>query len=301
MNHLSEQLEFLLSDVGDLFTLFENHQIVRPPYSSPAGKMRMAKSFLKIIPDHKVYVEPFAGSGAVLFAKPRAETEVLNDLDSEIADALKTLSKLSNADLQRLLNKDWNGDENRYIRLHDMKSSDPIERLYRFLYLAKMAFGSIRKRSAFCKREATRDHSPYFQRRLPPAVERLKGVKVFNESYESVCRRYDSPETFFFLDPPYAGYSALDASAKGEKTGEKDFDEHKFFEMLKGLKGKWFLNYGERGELPGLLKQAGYNTRIIHKNRDFRHIIKKGGSADKGPSTVGHLVASNYGANLSSI
>tara|TARA_Y100000310_G_scaffold71799_1_gene67662 strand:- start:544 stop:1329 length:786 start_codon:yes stop_codon:yes gene_type:complete len=261
----------------------------------------MAKSMVAIIPDHKVYVEPFAGSGAVLFAKPRVDTEVLNDLDPDISDALKTLSRMSKSDLERLLRKDWWGNGDRYKRLHDMKSSDPIERLYRFLYLAKMSFGSIRGKGSFCKREATRDHSSYFNRRLPPAVERLKGVRVFNEDYESVCKRYDSPETFFFLDPPYAGYSALDAGAKGEaKTGEKDFNEHKFFDLLKNLKGKWFLNYGERGELPGLLKQAGYPCRIIHKNRDFRHILKKGGDQD-GPKTVGHLVTSNYGAKLSEI
>jgi len=295
--NLVEQLEFLLTDVGGITSLLEDH--VRPPYSSPAGKMRMAKSIVSIIPDHKIYVEPFAGSASVLFAKPPAEKEVLNDLDTDIADALKTLSRMSKSDLDRLMNKDWHGDEHKYKRLYSMRSSDAIERLYRFLYLAKMAFGSVRGPGNFCKREATRDHSPYFKRRLPPAVERMRGVKVYNKDYESVCRQYDSPQTFFFLDPPYAGYSALDASAKsGQKTGEKDFDETKFFNMLRSLKGKWFLNYGERGELPGMLKQAGYTTRIVHKNRDFRHILKKGGDKD-GPKTVGHLIASNYGANLS--
>lgn len=293
MSLLAEQLEFILSDIGPLEALLESR--VMPPYSSPAGKMRMAKTMIEVIPDHKVYVEPFAGSAAVLFAKPKVDVEVLNDLDPEVSDALKTLSKMKEADLQRLLSKSWHGDEATYKRLHATKFSDPLDRLHRFLYLAKMAFGSIRGPHNFCKREATRDHQKYFDRRLPPAVERMSGVKVFNEDYEKVCRKYDSPETFFFLDPPYAGYSALDAQSKS--TGEGAFDEKRFFDMLQSLKGKWFLNYGERGELPKMLRDAGVQTRIVHKNRDFRHILKKGGDKT-GPSTVGHLLASNYGAQL---
>jgi DNA adenine methylase len=293
MSMLIEQLEHLLSDIGPLEVLFEDR--ILPPYSSPAGKMRMAKTMINVIPDHNVYVEPFAGSAAVLFAKPKVEVEVLNDLDPEVADALKTLSGMSQADLERLLKKSWHGDEATYKRLHATKFSDRLDRLHRFLYLAKMAFGSIRGPSNFCAREATRDHQKYFDRRLPPAVERMSGVKVYNEDYEKVCRKYDSKETFFFLDPPYAGYSALDAQSKA--TGEGSFDEKRFFDMLMSLKGKWFLNYGERGELPGMLKEAGVQTRIVHKARDFRHILKKGGDKD-GPTTVGHLLASNYGAQL---
>lgn len=297
MRSLSENLEFLLTDIGPLEALLES-AIVRPPYSSPAGKMRMAKSMISIIPDHKVYVEPFAGSAAVFFAKPKVETEVLNDLDPEVSDALKTLSRMSEADMQRLLNKDWMGSQATYTRLHGTKFSDPIDRLHRFLYLAKTAFGSVRGKSNYCERESSRSHLPYIERRLAPAVERIRGTKVFSEDYEKVCRKYDSPETFFFLDPPYAGYSALDAQSKA--TGEGAFDEKRFFEMLQSLKGKWFLNYGERGELPKMLKEAGYQTRIVHKNRDFRHILKKGGDKD-GAKTVGHLLASNYNAQLGKI
>jgi DNA adenine methylase len=294
MRH-SDLLEQLLDDIGPIEALIES--VIRPPYKSPAGKMKMAKSIIEIIPDHKTYVEPFAGSAAVFFAKPKVETEVLSDLDPEVSDALKTLSRMSDSDLQRLLGKNWDSDEALYKRLHGTKFSDPIDRLHRFLYLAKMAFGGVRGPTNFSRRELARDQRPYFNRRLPPAIERIRGAKVFCEDYEKVCRRYDSPETFFFLDPPYAGYEALDSQSKS--TGETAFDEQRFFNMLQSLKGKWFLNYGERGELPKMLKDAGIRTRIVHKNRKFRHVQKS--DRDAGPATVGHLIASNYGAQLGRI
>jgi DNA adenine methylase len=44
------------------------------------SKSRMLKHILPLIPPHVCYCEPFFGGGAVLFAKPRASTEVINDI-----------------------------------------------------------------------------------------------------------------------------------------------------------------------------------------------------------------------------
>lgn len=38
-------------------------------WGSPAGKKRLAKRLVALLPAHRTYVEPFVGSGAVLFAK----------------------------------------------------------------------------------------------------------------------------------------------------------------------------------------------------------------------------------------
>ena len=275
---------------------------IQPAYRSPAGKIRLAKSMAALIPDHDVYVEPFAGSGAVLFAKERARSEVLNDFDPEIAQALKTLASMSSADLNKLLNKDWVASPQTYDRLYRAAPSDALSALHRFLYLAKMSFGGLRGAKNYDKSATGRDARAFMERRLPPVVERLKGVKVLSGDYEKACRQYDSPSTFFFLDPPYAGYSALDAGRKkgGAATGESDFDEARFLAFLKSLKGKWLLNYGERGDLPEMLKSAGFDTLIVHKPRAFRGFTKTK-DPEGGAQTVGHLFASNCGLDLSKL
>ena len=50
------------------------------------GKFYMLKHILKIIPAHRVYVEPFGGSGKVLLNKKRSEIEVWNDYDKKLAN-----------------------------------------------------------------------------------------------------------------------------------------------------------------------------------------------------------------------
>ncbi len=39
-----------------------------------------------MIPPHHSYVEPFFGSGAVLFNKPPSDIETINDLDSNVTN-----------------------------------------------------------------------------------------------------------------------------------------------------------------------------------------------------------------------
>lgn len=278
MIRLVEHLERLLAP-----GLEEAMADIRPAFASPAGKMRMAREMADGLPAHRVYVEPFAGSAAVLHAKPRSEVEVLNDLDSDVADALKALSTLSKAEMAQLVAMEFTGDEAKYRQVFDSSPTSKVGKLFRFLYLTRFSMNSGRGRSQFNKFQAIT--TPYLERRVPPAVERLSGVKVYNEDYEKVCRKYDSPSTLFFLDPPYAGFSALKGSAS-----EASFDERRFFEMLMSLKGKWLLNYGDRGELPGLLRAEGY--KIKTETRSSTANIMKSGDA-KGLK-LKHIIVKNY-------
>ncbi len=52
----------------------------------PGSKWRLADWIIGFFPPHHTYVEPFFGSGAVLFNKPRSDIETVNDLDSDIAN-----------------------------------------------------------------------------------------------------------------------------------------------------------------------------------------------------------------------
>ena len=46
----------------------------------PGAKNRIADWICEYIPPHKVYLEPYFGSGAVFFTKVPARIETLNDL-----------------------------------------------------------------------------------------------------------------------------------------------------------------------------------------------------------------------------
>ena len=53
----------------------------------------MAKRIISLFPEHHSYLEPFFGSGAVLFNKPRSNIETVNDLDGNVVNLFEWIRK----------------------------------------------------------------------------------------------------------------------------------------------------------------------------------------------------------------
>jgi DNA adenine methylase len=247
-------------------------------WSSPAGKRRIAKRLAGLLPAHKTYVEPFAGSAAVLFAKEPAAVEAINDFDPDIAKAYRLIQKADASFVEKLRGRSWKGDKTTFLKLYDAEPTGDVDWLHRFLYVTHFSYGKLRGRS----------FSPVAQGveastvdRIAEHAPRLKRVKVYDGDYEKVVRKYDAKDTAYFLDPPYAGYDA--------NVGEKKFDEARFLQVLKDLKGKWLLTYGIRGTLPKALAEAGFTVKRIRTPRTIRSMRGVGGS-----SVLTQILASNY-------
>lgn len=70
---------------------------MKPPFAYYGGKVGMARRLVNLLPPHRVYIEPFFGSGAVLFAKPRSRFEIVNDLDRNIVTFFRVLREMPDA------------------------------------------------------------------------------------------------------------------------------------------------------------------------------------------------------------
>jgi len=247
-------------------------------WGSPAGKKRLADRLAALLPTHKTYVEPFAGSAAVLFAKEPAEVEAIGDADLEIAEAYRIIKRLNRGQLDRLRRMSWTGDEGTFKRLLDESPGDEVHKLHRFLYLTHFSYGKLRGRSF---NPGSAGVEARTLERIDAFAPRLKNVRIYGGDYEKLVRKYDAAGTVFFFDPPYAGYNV--------DVGEGDFDEERFFALLKSLEGKFLLTYGVRGKLPGLLKEAGFSIKRIRTPRSISTMRGVGGS-----TVLTQLVVANY-------
>ena len=247
-------------------------------WGSPAGKKKLAKRLVALLPAHKTYVEPFAGSAAVLFAKDPAGTEAINDADTDIAQAYRTIKRLTLEQLEQLRRMRWTGDEATFKRLIGSSPTGDVERLYRFLYLTHFSYGKMRGKSFS---PSTQGIEAKTAARVEAFAPRLKNVRIYGGDYEKVVRKYDSPDTVFFFDPPYPGYNV--------DVGESKFDEERFFQVLKGLNGKFLMTYGVRGQLPGLARQAGFTVKQIRTPRTIRSM-----RGVDGPTLLTQLLVANY-------
>jgi site-specific DNA-adenine methylase len=249
--------------------------IEKTVWGSPAGKKKLAGRLVKLIPAHRIYVEPFAGSAAVFFAKEPVETEVLCDADPEIAFAFRFLKKLTSARLDKLRCMDWTGRETKFHKLHDAGSPrSDMERFYRFLYLSHFSYGKMRGKSFNRADEGTEATTV---ERIEEFAPRLKKVIVRCSDYEKVVKEFDGKETFFYLDPPYPGHDV--------GIGEDEFDEERFRKVLESIKGKFLLTYGTRGELD----LSGFHVKRILPPRHIRSMAGVGG-----PRLLPTLLVTNY-------
>jgi DNA adenine methylase len=66
---------------------------MKTPLTYYGGKQQLAKTILSLISEHRLYCEPFVGGGAVFFAKPPADVEVINDTNGEIVNFYAVLQR----------------------------------------------------------------------------------------------------------------------------------------------------------------------------------------------------------------
>jgi len=226
-------------------------EVEKALFRSPAGKRNVLRRLLPLIPPHKRYVEPFAGGAAVFFGKEPAEQEVLNDKDSDIVFAYRFIQRLTPEKIAQLKRFNWTNTRSYFNGLKVKRPQGELERFHQFIYLNRWGYFGKRNEEATFNPAHDGETFTNFDKFLK-GKERLAGVTILNEDYAKVVRRFDGPETFFFFDPPFPGYD--------QAVGESQFDEPRFAEVLRGIKGKFLVTYGIRSD-ESVFK--GFQTRRI--------------------------------------
>ncbi len=111
----------------------------RPILRWHGSKWRIAEWVIAHFPPHKVYVEPFGGSASVLLQKPRAVTEIYNDLDRDLVNLFQILRDRSDELVRLLALTPYARDE--YQSLY-REASDDMERARAFVARSFMGMSS---------------------------------------------------------------------------------------------------------------------------------------------------------------
>lgn len=170
------------------------------------GKSRLARTIIPMIPQHKTYCEPFAGAAWVFFQKEPSKYEVLNDLDSDLVAFYRVVQNHLEEFLREfkwmLTSREWWGD---WTRQQEAGGLTDIQRAARYYYIQRLAWGGKVKGRTF---GTSTNHAPRInllrlEEEMSAIYLRLARVTIENLGWPDVVQRYDSPDTFYFLDPPY--------------------------------------------------------------------------------------------------
>lgn len=239
---------------------------VSSPISWLGGKSRMVNKLLPMLPEHRVYVEPFGGGGSLLLGKEPSPVEVYNDLDSGLVNFFRVLR--DPALVGQLIFKasatPYSREEYSHCLATWESCEDPVERAYRWFVVSRFSFGGIFGNSwgssvSASTRGMAQVASSWLSavQRLEIVHQRIMRIQVDNQDFRKVIPRYDTPNTLFYVDPPY-----VPATRKGGKyRHEMSLDDHRaLVDLLLALKGMALLS-GYEHAVYRPLEKAGWKKR----------------------------------------
>jgi DNA adenine methylase len=241
---------------------------LRSPIWYFGGKGHMVAKLLKLIPAHKTYVEVFGGGASLLFAKQPSSVEVYNDLDSDLVNLFRVIRDPATfQEFQRLVSlTPYSREEYYYCKDTLNDSKDNLERAYKYFVMNRQSFAGRGDKgwgySVTTSHKNMSNHiSGYLSTiaMLPQIADRLLQVQIEHDDFRKIIPRYDTPETLFYLDPPYVPDTRRSGGYKHEMTIE---DHKDLLELLLTIKGKVML--------------SGYNNDLYKSyldNRDGWHRI----------------------------
>lgn len=181
---------------------------LKTPISYYGGKQKLCRKILGLIPEHTLYCEPFVGGGAIFFAKPKSEVEVINDTNGELINFYRVVQRdfvslekeihisLHSRDMHRKASVIYNNP--------DMFSE--IKRAWAVWVLAHMSFSSMLDGSfGYDKAKGTTSKKISNAREAfsEELAIRMQLTQIECTDALRIIESRDTPDAFHYCDPPY--------------------------------------------------------------------------------------------------
>lgn len=231
------------------------------------GKSYLSKWVISHFPENyqdNTYCEVFGGGGWVLFRKDESNVEIYNDLDSNIVNLFRIIRDNYDEFKHRA---EWSLHSREMYqeakaKLADDKFLSDMERAMYYAIRQTQSFagnGSTWGYQITAERITSGKWRPFLNR-LDLINARLKRVQIECLDFEKVIKKYDTPNTLFYCDPPYFG-----AEHYYNVPFSKE-DHERLADLLKSIKGKFVLSYYDNEFVNGLYKGLNRDLKDVPKH-----------------------------------
>ncbi|TDB83411.1 DNA adenine methylase [Actinomadura sp. KC216] len=188
---------------------------MKPPLAYYGAKVTIAQRIVDLLPEHEHYVEPYAGSLAILLAKRPSRMETVNDLDGDLMTFWRILRDRP-ADLERVcaLTPHARAEHlEAYTPVPDDHPDRQLEVARRvWIRLAQGRSGTLRRTGwrFYVDPAGSSTSMPGYLdgyvNRMAAAAERLARVSLECRPALDVIDAYGAqPDVLLYVDPPYLG------------------------------------------------------------------------------------------------
>ena len=241
-------------------------------------KNRLPKDFENL---NYTYIEPFVGSGAVLFwlinNYPNIERAILNDVNADLINTYKVISIHPNELISILsaIQSEYHSidtvqdkkSEYYYQKRenYNVRNSDNITQAALFIFLNRTCFNGlyrVNKNNGFNVPMGSYNKPTICDKENIWAVNKvLQKVEILTGDYEETIK-YAGKNTFFYFDPPYKplnSTSSFNSYAKDEFNDQQQVRLRDFCSRIDKEGFKWMLSNSD---------VKGFDT-----NNSFKFII----------------------------
>ncbi len=237
----------------------------RTPISYYGGKQRMLSNILPMIPQHKIYCEPYFGGGAVFFAKPSSKIEVINDTNGNVVNFYQVMQNDFHA-LNELISVSLYSEQMHTYALKIYRAKrgySKVQRAWAFWFVLNFSYAN--KAGGGWKFDNGTDGSHIgvtFARKqfeFKQYADCLQKVQISKRNAVKVVQDRDAYDTFNLLDPPYVD------SDQGHYKGFKQKDLDELIDALPFLKSKFLLCHNYNKTLMKKAEKYGWNVKGLDK------------------------------------
>lgn len=179
---------------------------MKPPFAYYGGKTGMAQRLVSMLPPHRTYIEPFFGSGAVLFAKPRSVHEIVNDVDRNVVTFFRVLRERTDELIDVCALTPHAREE--YAAADLNEDLDDLERARRFWVRVNQSFSHAAGQRSGWSITTSRTQSVPGSilgriARFTACADRLMATTIECCDAADLIDRLATPTTAIYVDPPY--------------------------------------------------------------------------------------------------
>lgn len=232
----------------------------------PGAKWGVAPWVISHFPEHRSYLEPFFGSGAVLFTKSRSAIETVNDIDGDVVNLFDWIRKDPARLAHAIRFTPYARDEYDRAWAAQYTETDNFRRAVNFYIRMMMGHGfrttgeKVGWKNDVQGREAA--YAAKCWAKTPEviiqAAERLRGVQIENRPAVELIRRFNYQNVLIYADPPY-----MLGTRQNRKQYRHEMTDDDHMELLEAIKA-------HRG--PAII--SGYDSDLY--NRELKGWYKDG-------------------------
>lgn len=242
------------------------------------GKGKQLNDLLPLIPQSRVYVEPFGGGCSVLLNKQRSEVEVYNDLDGALVNLFEVVRGDESFDeFARLLDYTPYSREEFERCLSFDGLADPVRRAVAFYTVINQSISGKRlaRRGDWARGRMDNLAGRWFERqqKLGPIHDRVRNVQIECRDALDILQEWDGEDVTFYCDPPYI----LDTRSKRKYYAVEPGDDYhnQLVDVLLNVRGCVVLS-GYDHPIYHRLVEEGWWTDV-YGAQAVMEVVQKGG------------------------